>query len=372
MRSANRWAIFCRFIAPAAGLAAFAFLPLQSATGETHPPNLGLGHESRIDGAHGDFLQPGPFIDPSITVDHPLYARISVPWSVVERVPGAYWWGGLDGLVEAYRAANYVLTLAPYGANPAFAADGALPGEVRPEVLKGWLDFLRQMAFRYAGRVSYYEIWEEPNRVPGWRGAGVSEYGFLLKNSSVTIRSADAAASIVQGGIAVSQETAADDFAWQAALYDEEISTYVDVLAVRPASTNRLDQIVSAAYDMLLREDPSAQLWMNSVPVAGASARERAADIMQSILVAHGEGAAVVTLGLRRARGGEPELRGVILDLHKLLTPDFGLVHGGIPRFEAGPPDDLEPVVGITAYQFFDAESFQGRIVFVAPPGVPE
>src|SRR5213594_1025945 len=88
-------------------------------------PNLGLGHEYDLSGEREEFLLPDPLIDPSIAPDHPLYARLRAPWSLLEPRPGAYDWSEIDRIIGPYRQGNYVVALCLYGENRAVDPAGA-------------------------------------------------------------------------------------------------------------------------------------------------------------------------------------------------------------------------------------------------------
>ncbi|HXH28319.1 MAG TPA: hypothetical protein VNL37_04700 [Candidatus Polarisedimenticolia bacterium] len=348
-----------------------ALSPLPAlAQGKARLPVLGLGYEYDLSGAREEFLLPDPLVDPSIVVDHPLYVRIRAPWSLLEHEAGVYDWSEVDRIVDPYRRANFVVILCLYGTSPAVSPDGALPSADRPEVLKGWLDLLRAAAQHFKGRVRYYEVWDEPNREAGWPASRVDQYAYVLKNSSVTIRSTDPGALVVEGGLAVGNASLGADLAWQEALYGQDISTYVDVLALHPAGDAPIDQVVARAYDLMLDHDPSAQLWVNRVPIVGESDRDRASDLLARFIAAQGEGASVVTFDLEADVEGRPEFPGVLLDLHKLFIPTYSVVHGARVTFEPFGEGDKGTLSGITAYKFFDAQAFQGLIGFYAahPP----
>ncbi len=343
----------------------------RAAPGEK-PPSLGLGYEYDLSGAREEFLLPDPIVDPSIAADHPLYVRIRAPWSLLEREAGVYDWSEVDRIVDPYRAANFVVDLCLYGPNPAIDAAGRLPSSANPDVLKRWLGFARAAATHFKGRVRYYEIWQDPNREAQWPLEKVADYAYLLKNTSVTIRSVDPAGLIVQGGLALGATSVGADLAWQEALYRQEIATYVDVLPVHPDAGIPLDAALARAYDLLLANDPSARLWASDVPIGGESDRERAADLLAKFIVGQGEGAEVVTFDLEADVEGHPEFPGVLLDIHKLFLPTYSRVSGRrivFEPFEEGAPGRLE---GITSYRFFDADAFQGLVGFYATTPPPD
>jgi len=360
---------FFRFIRPfiplllvlSAGTPSFA----EQGDARRSDPSLALGIDIGLSGDHRDFLIPHPVRAPSITSDHPLYMRLKAPWRHIERRPGVYDWRWLDRIVDEYRSANHVVVLCPYGRNAAIAAQEGLPDASSPVILKHWLEFLRAMAFHFEGRVRYYEIWDEPNREPEWSGDGVADYAYLLKNSSVTVRSADPRAKVVQGGLDLA---GGPDKAlkWQTSLFSLETATYVDVLSAHPADGTPLAPQVEQLYDLMLAADPSAQLWITAVPVHGASNAERARDLIEGFASAQGEGAAVVTFELQSAPDRGPQLPGVLLDLHKLFQPAYSPVYGGRLKFEGIDPSRATELPEISSFHFFDADTFQGLVVYFA------
>src|SRR5262245_39743271 len=152
------------------------------------PPNLGLGYEYDLSGRREEFLLPDPIVDASIAPDHPLYLRLRAPWSLLEPSPGLYDWSEVDRIVAPYRAANFTVTLCLYGTNPAVDSAGRPPSAVNAQVMTAWLGFVRATAIHFKGQVAYYEVWDEPNRTKEFSLENVSEYAYLLKNTSVTIR----------------------------------------------------------------------------------------------------------------------------------------------------------------------------------------
>ncbi|MFQ5890752.1 MAG: hypothetical protein ACE5JR_11950, partial [Gemmatimonadota bacterium] len=101
---------------------------------------MGLGYEVDLSGATEEYLVPDPLADASVTLEHPMYARIRVPWSVLEREPGAYDWDEVDRVVDRYREASYEVVLALYGGNRAIDPAGSLPSAERAPILKAWLE----------------------------------------------------------------------------------------------------------------------------------------------------------------------------------------------------------------------------------------
>jgi hypothetical protein len=361
----------------------------QAQTAPPVPPSgrpasgLALGWEYDLSGAKEEFLLPDPLPDASVTARQPFYVRIRVPWSKVEPEQGRYDWSEVDRIVAPYRVAAHVVSLCLYGGNTAWDPGAALPTSQRPAVLKGWLEMLRAAALHFKDQVLYYEVGRAPNLEPDWSGAGVNEYAYVLKNSSVTLRSADPAALIAQGSLAVEGGSPDQALSWQQALYSQEIATYVDTLPVRltpgmdPAAT------LGRIWDLLLDRDPSATIWVVEDVPGGATDRERAADLLRRFVIAQGEGAALVSFDLEADVEGRPDLPGVLLDIHRLFQPGYARRPGGGVRFvaadevapgpDSAPPAPSRPIDGVRSYRFFDAVTYQGLVAYFVPdrPGDP-
>jgi MucB/RseB N-terminal domain len=335
--------------------------------------NLALGWEYDLAGDREEFLLPDPLPDASVTAQHPFYVRIRAPWARIEPERGRYDWSEVDRIVAPYRAASHVVILCLYGGNVAWDPGGAVPTSQRTVVLKGWLEMLRAAALHFKDRVLYYEIGRAPNLESEWTGPGVSEYAYVLKNSSVTVRSADPAALIAQGALAIAGASPDEALTWQKALYAQDVAPYVDALPVLPSTGADLAVTVSRAWDLLLDRDPAAMIWVVEDTPTGATDRERAADLLRRFVVAEGEGAALVSFDLEADVEGRPDLSGVLLDIHRLFQPGYVRRPGGGVRFaKAGPPPTegvvpaAPPVEGIRSYRFFDAVTYQGLVAFFA------
>jgi hypothetical protein len=339
-----------------------SFVPARGASAPAEP---GLGYEYDLGGAVEEFLLPDPLIDPSISAQTPLFVRIRAPWRLVESVPGQYDWSEIDRIVDRYHEAGFVASLALYGGLAAADAPEGAPTSSRPAVLKGWLDLLRAAARHFRGKVRTYEIGAGPNREPDWTGPGVAEYAYVLKMSSVTVRSVDPEALVAQGALDVGEAALDEALAWQGSLYRQEVATYVDVLPVRTARGVPLDEATSKVYGVMLEHDPSARLWMVQTAPDGQGDRERAADLIRQFVAGRGEGADLVSFDLEADVEGRPEFPGVLLDLHKLFGPGYGRRPGSVPFLEAS-GGSSQPLPGIAAYRFFDAGTYQGLVAYVA------
>jgi hypothetical protein len=91
-------------------------------------------------------------------------------WDQVETAPDRYTWDTLDAAVDNARAAGATDILYVHGSTPQWAAaDSELPGlygpgsTSLPRKTEDYIDYVREVAQRYKGRITAYQIWNEAN-----------------------------------------------------------------------------------------------------------------------------------------------------------------------------------------------------------------
>lgn len=120
--------------------------------------------------------------------------------------------------------------------------------------LAHWSNFVKDVVGRYEGRVSHYEIWNEPNHPPFWRPdtgspPEAAEYAALLRTSYLAAKEVYPEAAIVSGGLS------GNDLGYLRSYYEaakaypdaEENDYYFDVLGVHPYSLDRPPDLWNAA-----------------------------------------------------------------------------------------------------------------------------
>ena len=131
------------------------------------------------------------------------WLRVDVDWSAVEAVEGEPDWSWLDRVVDyAGERGLRVLGLVAY--TPEWARPPDTTDKVPPDDPGTFARFAATVAGRYAGRVSAWEIWNEPNSHTFWapRPDPVA-YARLLTAATAAIRAvAPPGTTIVTGGLA--------------------------------------------------------------------------------------------------------------------------------------------------------------------------
>jgi polysaccharide biosynthesis protein PslG len=131
------------------------------------------------------------------------WVRTDIDWGGIERERGTFDWHDVDRVVAA-AAAHGLRILGVLAYTPAWARDPDTSDKTPPNDVGDFARFAGAAAARYAGSVmTAWEVWNEPNLSGFWQPRpDAAAYGRLLAAASSAIRSADAAATIVSGGLA--------------------------------------------------------------------------------------------------------------------------------------------------------------------------
>ena len=126
--------------------------------------------------------------------------RLMIPWAGVEPIRDQLNWAMVDKTVNA-AAARGMSVLGFINSTPAWAvAPGALPISGRPASPAAYGEFAAKVATRYKGKISAYEIWNEPNSAqyytPVPDPAGYTE---LLKAAYPRIKAVDPNVTVIGG-----------------------------------------------------------------------------------------------------------------------------------------------------------------------------
>jgi hypothetical protein len=131
--------------------------------------------------------------------------RILLPWALMEPVPGYDYWATADYIVNAADARGMGV-LGVLNSTPSWAIPEGQPASYStPPASNAQLaDFASAVASRYAGKVSAYEVWNEPNSFYGWSPTpDAAAYTEMLQTVYPAIKAADPNATVV-GGVLIS------------------------------------------------------------------------------------------------------------------------------------------------------------------------
>jgi len=126
------------------------------------------------------------------------WVRTDFWWYSVEWVgPGVVDWTYFDALVEEAERRGLGLIPVLWGTPGWAATDGVFSYGV-PD-MAAWERFVAQTVRRYRGRVTAWEVWNEPNFRGYWRGTP-HQYAELLARASAQVKQADPEATVLLGG----------------------------------------------------------------------------------------------------------------------------------------------------------------------------
>ncbi|CAA9577516.1 MAG: GH39 [uncultured Thermomicrobiales bacterium] len=177
------------------------------------------------------------------------YARQSFPWQDVERAPGYYrdqdgqdTWAKYDFIVEQLTGAG-ISILARVDTIPRWARPTTDNFEAYdkgpPQDFNNYANFVATVAARYKGKISHFQVWNEPNLNGEWGGKPINpaQYGLLLRRTSEKVKVANPAALIVTAGLAQTTEDGVatnnlNELDFIQRLYDSGAGPYFDILSV--------------------------------------------------------------------------------------------------------------------------------------------
>jgi O-antigen ligase len=168
------------------------------------------------------------------------WVRQDFPWAEIEPQPGEYDWERWDRLVAAVRQQGLGL-IAVLDTSPAWARSPANQGNhfAPPQYATTYGLFVRAFAQRYAGQVSCYQMWDQPNIFPYWGASPVDPgaYVHLLTVASSELRKADPDAIVLCAALAPNTETGGrnmSDVQFLRGIYEAGGRGQFDALAAKP------------------------------------------------------------------------------------------------------------------------------------------
>ncbi len=162
------------------------------------------------------------------------WLRTDANWAWIEGTRGTWSWAELDGLVDAC-AARHLRPLLVLGTLPTWARPAGTPethGPTTQSQRDGFAAFCNRVAARYRGRVTHYEVWNEPNLPQFWSSPNTSNYATLLKAAHPRIKAADPNARVLAGG--VGWGSTINTVTWYRDLYAHGCKPYFDIANTHP------------------------------------------------------------------------------------------------------------------------------------------
>ncbi len=194
-------------------------------------------------------------------------------WSQIELEPGVYKWDNLEGILENAESKGMTDILMVLGTTPEWNAkeisptDYPQPGAASaPQDVKAWDAWVTEVATRYKGRITAYQIWNEANLKNFWNGTP-EEMADLTKRAYDIIKGIDPDALVVSASPSTRLTGPFEKFfpAYLTALADKQWP--VDVVAIHTYPTADGDPVargavISKVQDYLKKAGaPDLPLW---------------------------------------------------------------------------------------------------------------
>ncbi|MCV7256096.1 cellulase family glycosylhydrolase [Mycobacterium hackensackense] len=203
--------------------------------------------------------------------------RVGVFWGGIELAPGVYNWSALDSLINAAADRNMGVLAAVTTTPPWAATPGSAPYYTPPANPQTFGNFTGVLASRYAGKISAYEVWNEPNAAFFYSPKpDPASYTELLKAAYPKIKAADPNATVI-GGVVGSGVTIGDttmnpvDFV--EGMYAAGAEGSFDALSFHPyqyttkfsegadLANSPINQLTDIRNLMVANGDASKQIW---------------------------------------------------------------------------------------------------------------
>jgi outer membrane protein assembly factor BamB len=215
------------------------------------------------------------------------WIRQQIHWRDLEGQRGEYIWRPLDEMVSAARARDFNIMLSVVR-SPAWATESGHSG--MPDDTAAFAAFMHEVATRYRGRVSAYEIWNEPNLahesggVPG----DPADYLATLQAAYPLIKQADPCALVLAAPMAATNDpdptVGTEDIPFYETLYTLQDGAFLhvaDVIAVhpgagpypptarwpaeRPEQSHYYFRHIERVHELMLRHNDQRQVWITEV-----------------------------------------------------------------------------------------------------------
>lgn len=243
--------------------------------------------------------------------------RLDISWYVVESTKGTYDWSYTDPLVDAVLA-HRMTVIGQVFDTPAWLS-GSTNYHTPPTTdaqVAAFAKFAADAATHYNGKITTWEIWNEPNLEQFWTNPDPVAYAKLLKAVYPAIKAVNPNATVVTGGLAPMPGTGIDGtVAWVEALYAAGAGGYFDALGVHPYYWPAVPNMnaIAAMHDVMVANgDGDKQIWLTEAGAPTGTAARAVSEAVQAQTIAkvvqfareHDYIGAVYIYSLLASRGG--------------------------------------------------------------------
>lgn len=159
------------------------------------------------------------------------WARLELRWDYIHPTPTTWNWSLYDDLVNGYTAQGIKpLGLLAYSVGWASGQGGSQPVFGPPTDMDAWEDYVHATALHFKGRITAWEVWNEPDVAFFWNGKDGGDpvvYFEMLKRAHRAIKAADPDAIVMNGGLTGTERGAT----YMQRLLDLGAADYLDAVA---------------------------------------------------------------------------------------------------------------------------------------------
>lgn len=222
-------------------------------------------------------------------------------WPGNEPAPGVFRWEGPDAEWHRYVEQGLVPTpILGYTAGWASRApDGSRESRQAPANLWDYYRFCRAISERFAGRVWFWEVWNEPNI--GFFEGTICDYADLVKTAALGLRAGSPEAYVVFGGMA------GVDRPFLERCYAHGVREYYDVMAAHPYQWGKtfddgwfISKLRTLHEILKAHGDESKPVWLNELGWSTGDANISEVDQARLLVQAYVTAIAQRDLGIER------------------------------------------------------------------------
>lgn len=158
------------------------------------------------------------------------YIRDGISWHKVEKAKGVFDFTRSDEWVnDAASKGMQIVSLLCFSNSLYNGGLDVKTGPFTQEQLDGYVNYVKQVVSHYKGKISAYELWNEPNISFWLPEPNVMDYARLVKAASLAIRSIDPEATIIAGSVATQNGPGYLD-----SMFLQEVYPYIDAVSFHP------------------------------------------------------------------------------------------------------------------------------------------
>jgi len=200
------------------------------------------------------------------------WTRIMAHWPDVEKEKNSYTWNKLDAALKAVLDEKIVPFVSVTGGNPLYSKMstyddpklseiyGYKPGPPVDDAIamQAWDNYVTLIVNRYKDKISYWEIWNEPNHRNYWGAEpDAIKYGQLVHRTATLIKKLQPNAHIIAGAMAGLFADFIDGFLSQDNKDLVEIISYHNYDIIPETRIYRAD----SAWKIINKYNPKIELW---------------------------------------------------------------------------------------------------------------